>query len=131
MIYSIEKLNRDIALLSKSSVKKIECTQIENKTPDAVKIIISLSKKVNYDIRLSDDKTLLYIDIKDSSESEELEKQASVSLLDETTVENNQESITYSTDTETVEPIEISSGEGIINLFNRYRNSRTDRNIIR
>ena len=117
MIYSIEKLNRDIALLSESSVKKIECTQIENKTPDVVKIMINLSKKVNYDIRLSDDKTLLYVDIKDSSESEELEKQTTVSLSGETTVENNQESITYSTDTETVEAIEISSGEGIINIW--------------
>lgn len=117
MIYNIEKLNRDIALLRESSVKKIECTQIENKTPDVVKILINLSKKVNYDIRLSDDKTFLYVDIKDYSESEELEKQASVSLLDETTVENNQESTTYSTDTETIEPIETSSDKNIINIW--------------
>jgi len=117
MIYSIEKVNRDIALLSRSSVKKIECTQVTDKAPDVVKIIISLSKKANYDIRLSDDKTLLYIDIKDSSESEESEKQTTVSSLDETTMENNQESITYSTDTETIEPMEISPAEGITNIW--------------
>ena len=117
MIYSIEKMNRDIALLNRSSVKKVECIQVLDKAPDIVKIIINLTEKVNYDIRLSDDKTLLYIDIKDSSESEELEKQASVSLLDETTVENNQESITYPTNTETVNPIETSSGEGITNIW--------------
>jgi type II secretory pathway component GspD/PulD (secretin) len=117
MIYSVEKANRDIALLSRSSVKKIECTQVTDKAPDVVKIIISLYKKVNYDIRLPDDKTLLYIDIEDSSEPEESEKQTTVSSLDETTMENNQESITYSTDTETVEPMEISSAEGIINIW--------------
>ena len=120
MIYSVEKVNRDIALLSRSSVKKIECTQVTDKAPDVVKIIISLSKKVNYDIRLSDDKTLLYIDIEDSSASEESEKQTTVSSLDETTVEdkqNNQESTTYPTDTETVEPMEISSAEGINNIW--------------
>jgi hypothetical protein len=117
MIYSVEKLNRDIALLSRSSVKKVECTQIEDKAPDIVKIIISLSKKVSYEIYLSDNKTLLYIDISDYSKSEELEKQASVSLLDETTVENNQESTTYSTDTETVEPIETSPDKNIINIW--------------
>ena len=117
MIYNIEKMNRDIAVLNRSSVKKVECFQVLDKAPDIVKIIINLTEKVNYDIRLSDDKTLLYIDINDSSESEELEKQASVSLLDETTVENNQESLTYSTDTETVKPIEISSGEGITNIW--------------
>ena len=117
MVYRVEKLNRDIALLSRSSVKKVECTQVVDKAPDIVKIIISLSKKVSYEIYLSDNKTLLYIDIKDSSESEELEKQASVSLLDETTVENNQESTTYSTDTETVEPIETSSGKDITNIW--------------
>jgi hypothetical protein len=117
MIYSIEKMNRDIALLNRSSVKKVECIQVLDKAPDIVKIIINLTEKVNYDIRLSDDKTLLYIDIKDSSESEEIEKQASVSLLDEATVENNQESITYPTNTETVNPIETSSGEGITNIW--------------
>ncbi len=103
MIYNIEKLNRDIALSNRSSVKKVECVQIEDKASDIVKIIISLSKKVNYEIYLSDDKTLLYIDINDYSESEELEKQSSVSLLDEVSIENNQnyeESKTYSTDTE-------------------------------
>jgi len=117
MIYSIERLNRDIALYSNSSVKKVECTQIENKTPDTVKITIDLSKVVNYDIRSSDDNTLLYIDIKDSSESNELEKPASVSLSDEATSENNQELTTYSTDTETVEPIEISSAKGVTNIW--------------
>ena len=116
MIYNIEKLNREIKLFNRSSVKKVECTQVMDKAPDIVKIIISLSKKVNYDIKLSDDKTLLSIDIKDSSESEESEKQTPVSLLDETIVEdeqNNQEII----DTETVEPTEISSGEGITNIW--------------
>jgi len=117
MIYSVEKLNREIALLNRSSVKKIECIQVLDKAPDIVKIIIHLTKKVNYDIRLSDDKTLLYIDIEDSFEFDELEKQASVSLSDETVVDDNQESTTYLTDKETVEPIEISSGEGITNIW--------------
>jgi hypothetical protein len=120
MVYNIEKLNREIRLFNRSSVKKVECTQIEDKAPNIVKIIISLSKKVSYEIYLSDDKTLLYIDISDYSESEELEKQTTVSLLDETIVENeqdNQESTAYSTDTETVEPIETSSDKNIINIW--------------
>ncbi len=86
MIYNIEKLNRDIALSNRSSVKKVECVQNEDKASDIVKIIISLSKKVNYEIYLSDDKTLLYVDINDYSESEELEKQSSVSLSDEVSI---------------------------------------------
>jgi len=120
MIYNIEKLNRDIALSSRSSMKKVECVQIEDKASDIVKIIISLSKKVNYEIYLSDDKTLLYVDINDYSESEELEKQTSVSLLDEVSIENNQnyeESKTFSTDTETKELIETSSDKNIINIW--------------
>ena len=117
MIYNIEKLNRDIALLNRCSVKKVECVQIEDKASDIVKIIISLSKKVNYEIYSSDDKTLLYIDINDYSESEELEKQTMVSLLDETIVENNQKINTYSTDTETVELIETSSDRDITNIW--------------
>ena len=126
MIYNIEKLNRNITLLNKSSVKKVECNQIEDKTTDIVEIIINLYKKVNYEIYLSDDKTLLYIDIYDYSEFEELEKQTSVSLLDETTIENNQnnqESKTSLTDTEsnkeieTKELIEVSSDVIITNIW--------------
>lgn len=112
MIYNIEKLNRDIALSNRSSVKKVECVQIEDKASDIVKIIISLSKKVNYEISLSDDKTLLYVDINDYSESEELEKQTSVSLLDEVSIENNQdyeETKTYSTDTESNTDVVITN----------------------
>jgi len=126
MIYNIEKLNRDIALLNRSLVKKVECVQIEDKESNIVKIIISLSKKVNYEIYLSDDKTLLSIDINDYSESEELEKQISVSSLDESNIENNQdyqESKTSLTDTEsnkeieTKELIEVSSDVIITNIW--------------
>ena len=90
MIYNIEKMNRSIALLNKSSIKKVECNQIEDKATNIVKIIISLYEKVDYKINLSDDKSLLYIDINDRSKSEELENQVYISSLDETIIEDKQ-----------------------------------------
>ncbi|MHC2994431.1 MAG: AMIN domain-containing protein [Candidatus Atribacteria bacterium] len=74
-IYSIEELSRNILFLNMGSVKQIRCGQFENEPIPITRFIVDLFQEADYEVKLSSDKRLLYIDIYDYVEFKKPEEQ--------------------------------------------------------
>ncbi len=73
--YSIDELSRNILFLNMGSVKQVRCGQFENEPIPITRFIIDLFREADYEVKLSSDKRLLYIDVYDYVEFEKPEEQ--------------------------------------------------------
>jgi type II secretory pathway component GspD/PulD (secretin) len=73
--YSIDELSRNILSLYMGSVKQVRCGQFENEPIPITRFIVDLFQKADYEVKLSSDKRLLYIDVYDYVEFKEPEEQ--------------------------------------------------------
>ena len=74
-IYSIEELSRNILFLDMGSVKQVRCGQFENEPIPITRFIVDLFQEADYEVKLSSDKRLLYIDVYDYVEFKKPEEQ--------------------------------------------------------
>jgi type II secretory pathway component GspD/PulD (secretin) len=73
--YSIDELVKNILRLYKGSVKQIRCGQFENEPIPITRFVVDLFQKSDYEVKLSSDKRLLYIDVYDYVEFKKPEEQ--------------------------------------------------------
>ena len=74
-IYSIEELVKNILFLNIGSVKQVRCGQFENKPIPITRFVVDLFQEADYEVKLSSDKRLLYIDVYDYVEFKKPEEQ--------------------------------------------------------
>ena len=74
-IYSIEELVKNILFLNMGSVKQIRCGQFENEPIPITRFIVNLFQEADYEVKLSSDKRLMYIDVYDYVEFKKPEEQ--------------------------------------------------------
>jgi len=68
-------LSRNILFLNMGSVKQIRCGQFENEPIPITRFIVDLLQEADYEVKLSSDKRLLYIDVYDYVEFKAPEEQ--------------------------------------------------------
>jgi len=74
-IYSIEELVKNILFLNMGSVKQVRCGQFESEPIPITRFVVDLFQKADYEVKLSSDNRLLYIDIYDYVEFKAPEEQ--------------------------------------------------------
>jgi type II secretory pathway component GspD/PulD (secretin) len=74
-IYSIDDLSKNILFLNMGSAKQVRCGQLENIPIPITRFIVDLFQQVDYEVKLSADKKLLYIDVYDYVEFRAPEEQ--------------------------------------------------------
>jgi type II secretory pathway component GspD/PulD (secretin) len=74
-IYSIDDLSKNILFLNMGSAKQVRCGQLENIPIPITRFIVDLFQQVDYEVKLSADKRLLYIDVYDYTEFKAPEEQ--------------------------------------------------------
>ncbi len=74
-IYSIDDLSKNILFLNMGSAKQVRCGQLENIPIPITRFIVDLFQQVDYEVKLSADKKLLYIDVYDYTEFRAPEEQ--------------------------------------------------------
>jgi type II secretory pathway component GspD/PulD (secretin) len=74
-IYSIDDLSKNILFLNMGSAKQVRCGQLENIPIPITRFIVDLFQQVDYEVKLSADKRLLYIDVYDYVEFRAPEEQ--------------------------------------------------------
>jgi type II secretory pathway component GspD/PulD (secretin) len=74
-IYSIDDLSKNILFLNMGSAKQVRCGQLENVPIPISRFVVDLFQKADYEVKLSADKRLLYIDIYDYVEFRAPEEQ--------------------------------------------------------
>ena len=74
-IYSIDDLSKNILFLNMGSAKQVRCGQLENIPIPTSRFVVDLFQKSNYEVKLSADKKLLYIDVYDYTEFKAPEEQ--------------------------------------------------------
>ncbi|MBA7500706.1 Type 3 secretion system secretin [subsurface metagenome] len=73
--YSIDELIRNILFLNMGSVKQVRCGQFENEPIPITRFVVDLFQKSDYEVKLSPDSRLLYIDVYDYTEFKAPEEQ--------------------------------------------------------
>ncbi|MBA7596947.1 Type 3 secretion system secretin [subsurface metagenome] len=73
--YSIDELSRNILFLNMGSVKQVRCGQFESEPVPITRFIVDLFQEADYEVTLSSDSRLLYIDIYDYTEFKAPEEQ--------------------------------------------------------
>ena len=73
--YSIDELVKNILFLNMASVKQVRCGQFENEPIPITRFVVDLFQKADYEVKLSSDKRLLYIDVYDYVEFKKPEEQ--------------------------------------------------------
>jgi type II secretory pathway component GspD/PulD (secretin) len=73
--YSIDKLVKNILFLNMGSVKQVRCGQFENEPIPITRFVVDLFQKADYEVKLSSDSRLLYIDVYDYIEFKAPEEQ--------------------------------------------------------
>ncbi|MBA7571265.1 Type 3 secretion system secretin [subsurface metagenome] len=73
--YSIDELSRNILFLNMGSVKQVRCGQFENEPIPITRFMVDLFQEADYEVKLSSDKRLLYIDVYDYVEFKKPEEQ--------------------------------------------------------
>ena len=73
--YSIDELVRNILFLNMGSVKQVRCGQFENEPISITRFVVDLFQKSDYEVKLSPDSRLLYIDVYDYTEFKAPEEQ--------------------------------------------------------
>jgi len=66
--YSIDELVKNILFLNMGSVKQVRCGQFESEPIPITRFVIDLFQKSDYEVKLSSDSRLLYIDVYDYTE---------------------------------------------------------------
>ena len=66
--YSIDELSKNILFLNMGSVKQVRCGQFESEPIPITRFIVDLFQKSDYEVTLSSDSRLLYIDVYDYTE---------------------------------------------------------------
>ena len=74
-IYSIYDLSKNILFLNMGSTKQVRCGQFENIPIPITRFVVDLFQRVDYEVKLSADKRLLYIDVYDYVEFRAPEEQ--------------------------------------------------------
>lgn len=73
--YDIKELSKNILFLNMGSVKQVRCGQFESEPVPITRFVVDLFQKANYEVKLSEDKRLLHIDVYDYEEFETPEAQ--------------------------------------------------------
>jgi len=73
--YSIDGLVKNILFLNMGSVKQVRCGQFESEPIPITRFIVDLFQKSDYEVKLSSDSRLLYIDVYDYTEFKAPEEQ--------------------------------------------------------
>jgi len=73
--YSIDELIRNILFLNMGSVKQVRCGQFESEPIPITRFVVDLFQKSDYEVTLSSDSRLLYIDVYDYTEFKAPEEQ--------------------------------------------------------
>jgi len=66
--YSIDELVKNILFLNMGSVKQVRCGQFETEPIPITRFVVDLFQKSDYEVKLSSDSRLLYIDVYDYTE---------------------------------------------------------------
>jgi len=66
--YSIDELSKNILFLNMGSVKQVRCGQFESEPIPITRFIVDLFQVADYEVTLSSDSRLLYIDVYDYTE---------------------------------------------------------------
>ena len=66
--YSIDELSKNILFLNMGSVKQVRCGQFESEPVPITRFIVDLFQKSDYEVTLSSDSRLIYIDVYDYTE---------------------------------------------------------------
>ena len=74
-IYSIYDLSKNILFLNMGSTKQVRCGQFENIPIPITRFVVDLFQRADYEVKLSADKRLLYIDVYDYVEFRAPEEQ--------------------------------------------------------
>lgn len=73
--YSIDELVKNILFLNMGSVKQVRCGQFESEPVPVTRFVVDLFQKSDYEVTLSSDSRLLYIDVYDYTEFKAPEEQ--------------------------------------------------------
>lgn len=73
--YSIDELVKNILFLNMGSVKQVRCGQFESEPVPITRFVVDLFQKSDYEVTLSSDSRLLYIDVYDYTEFQAPEEQ--------------------------------------------------------
>jgi type II secretory pathway component GspD/PulD (secretin) len=73
--YSIDELIKNILFLNMGSVKQVRCGQFESEPIPITRFVVDLFQKSDYEVTLSSDSRLLYIDVYDYTEFKAPEEQ--------------------------------------------------------
>ncbi|MEA2087624.1 MAG: secretin N-terminal domain-containing protein [Candidatus Caldatribacteriota bacterium] len=73
--YSIDELVKNILFLNMGSVKQVRCGQFESEPVPITRFVVDLFQKSDYEVKLSSDSRLLYIDVYDYTEFKAPEEQ--------------------------------------------------------
>ncbi|MBE3127279.1 MAG: AMIN domain-containing protein, partial [Candidatus Atribacteria bacterium] len=73
--YSIDDLSKNILFLNMGSVMQVRCGQFESEPIPITRFIVDLFQKSDYEVKLSSDSRLLYIDVFDYTEFKAPEEQ--------------------------------------------------------
>src|SRR4030042_1348309 len=73
--YSIDDLSKNILFLNMGSVMQVRCGQFESESIPITRFIVDLFQKSDYEVKLSSDNRLLYIDVYDYTEFKAPEEQ--------------------------------------------------------
>jgi type II secretory pathway component GspD/PulD (secretin) len=74
-IYSIDDLSKNILFLNMGSAKQVRCGQLENIPIPITRFVVDLFQRADYEVKLSANKRLLYIDVYDYVEFRAPEEQ--------------------------------------------------------
>lgn len=73
--YTIDELVKNILFLNMGSVKQVRCGQFESEPIPITRFVVDLFQKSNYEVKLSSDSRLLYVDVYDYTEFKAPEEQ--------------------------------------------------------
>ncbi len=73
--YSIDELVKNILFLNMGSVKQVRSGQLESEPISITRFVVDLFQKADYEVKLSSDSRLLYIDVYDYTEFKAPEEQ--------------------------------------------------------
>lgn len=73
--YSIDELVKNILFLNMGSVKQVRCGQFESEPIPITRFVVDLFQKSDYEVKLSSDSRLLYVDVYDYTEFKAPEEQ--------------------------------------------------------
>jgi type II secretory pathway component GspD/PulD (secretin) len=73
--YGIDELVKNILFLNMGSVKQVRCGQFESEPIPITRFVVDLFQKADYEVKLSSDSRLLYIDVYDYTEFKAPEEQ--------------------------------------------------------